>query len=272
MTITTIFERAPGCSAAVLAIAIAAAPAPAAACGQSAYLGQVCLMATPFCPKNTTEASGQTMAINGNEALYSLIGCTFGGDCRVSMGLPDLRGRVPVGYGKGPGLTGTAVGEKWGMEVLTVAPTHTHDATFTPSGGGGTAATATGTVSLPVTGMANNLAVSASGSLKIANTAGGGQTTPANGAILTKASGAHGAIYATSGSADTTIGPAQTFTGTASGSIAGTAGGDLILPVTGGSGGEVTIASAGTHYPSIINPQLGLRYCIVTTGLYPPRR
>lgn len=274
MTSAKLSPRPFGLSLAALALAagIAAQPKPAAACGQDAYFGQICVVAGNYCPQGTAEAAGQLLATAENAALFSLLSCTFGGDCRTNFALPDLRGRAPVGYGQGPGLTNIPFAQKRGVETLDSVPFHTHDATFDPSGGG-TGPQAKGTVALPVTGTVSNLPISVSGNLMIANTAGGGQTTPANGAILTKAGGGQGAIYATTGSADTTIGPAQTFSGTASGPITGTASGTITLNVTGGSsgGGTVTVQPTGVNTAAIINPQLAVRYCIVTDGIYPPR-
>lgn len=83
-----------------------------------------------FAPRTWAFCNGQLLAIASNTALFSLIGCTFGGDCRTSMALPDLRGRVTIGEGTGPGLSPYQWGQRGGQEdvVLTVLtmPSHTH--------------------------------------------------------------------------------------------------------------------------------------------------
>ena len=65
-----------------------------------------------------------------NEALFSLLGTSYGGDGRTTFGLPDLRGRLPVHAGQGPGLSNIPLGQKGGVEQVTLnanqMPTHTH--------------------------------------------------------------------------------------------------------------------------------------------------
>ena len=72
------------------------------------------------------------LAINQNDALFSLLGTIYGGDGRTTFGLPDLRGRLPMHTGTGPGLTPRQLGQKFGSETtnLSVAniPTHSHQA------------------------------------------------------------------------------------------------------------------------------------------------
>lgn len=250
-------------SAAVLVGTFAAMPQTALACGQDAYLGQICVIAGSYCPINTAEAVGQTVAISQNQALFSLIGCTYGGDCRSTMQYPDLRGRAPVGWGQGPGLMGHPIGERYGNEAIVQRveqmPSHKHAATFTPGGGASGGGTATGVVSLPVTGSAK-MATSSSAA---------GSITPSDHAVLGKAAqGISGVtLYSPAGTtADLNIGPAGSVTGTASGTIS--------LPVTGGgsSGGAVDVGSTGDgRAMAIVGPRIAMRYCMVTDGLYPPR-
>lgn len=65
-------------------------------------------------------ADGQILPISTNTALFSLLGTTYGGDGRVTFALPDLRGRTPLGQGQGPGLTNYQLGERTGVETLTM--------------------------------------------------------------------------------------------------------------------------------------------------------
>ena len=84
------------------------------------FLGEVILFAGNFAPRGWALCNGQLLSINENQALFSILGTTYGGDGRTSFGLPDLRGRVPVGAGSGPGLTPRNIGAKFGVESITL--------------------------------------------------------------------------------------------------------------------------------------------------------
>lgn len=94
------------------------------------FLGEIKVFAGNFAPRGWAFCNGQLVAISQNDALYALIGTTFGGDGQVTFGLPDLRGRVAVGQGQGPGLSSRVLGQAAGTELvtLTVPQTagHTH--------------------------------------------------------------------------------------------------------------------------------------------------
>lgn len=102
--------------------------APASA--QSYFLGQVILFSGNYCPRDFTYASGQLLSIGSNQALFSLLGTYYGGDGRSTFKVPDLNGRMPMGYGTGPGLTPRAIGQRFGTQstVLSVnnLPAHSH--------------------------------------------------------------------------------------------------------------------------------------------------
>ena len=89
------------------------------------FLSEIRLMSFVFAPKGWALCNGQLMPINQNQALFSLLGTTFGGDGRVNFALPDLRGRVPIHVGSGHTL-----GERAGEQAHTVSvselPQHTH--------------------------------------------------------------------------------------------------------------------------------------------------
>lgn len=89
---------------------------------QEPYLGEINIFASGFCPKGWARAEGQLLAINQNQALFALLGATYGGDGRVTFALPDFRGRVSVGVGQGPALSDYARGAAGGAEVVTLAP------------------------------------------------------------------------------------------------------------------------------------------------------
>lgn len=111
------------------------------------YLGQVILWAPSFAPRNWAFCNGQTLAIANYDALYSLLGTTYGGDGRVTFKLPDLRGRTAIGpYAPSP-LTSRAPGQIGGAESRTfsIAPLATDgdetSAALVPGSGGPAAAT-----------------------------------------------------------------------------------------------------------------------------------
>jgi len=83
-----------------------------------------------FAPTGWALCNGQTLAISQNAALFAVIGTSFGGNGTTTFALPDLRGRVPVHQGQGPGLSMYTVGEQTGSETVTLLqnqmPVHTH--------------------------------------------------------------------------------------------------------------------------------------------------
>jgi microcystin-dependent protein len=89
------------------------------------FLSEIRIMSFGFAPKGWARCEGQLLPINQNQALFSLLGTTYGGDGRVNFGLPDLRSRVPIHMGSGHTL-GERAGEQ--AHTLTIAelPTHTH--------------------------------------------------------------------------------------------------------------------------------------------------
>jgi len=95
------------------------------------FIAQIIMFGGNFAPRGWAFCNGQLLAISSNTALFSLLGTTYGGDGRTTFGLPDLRGRVSIHPGTGPGLSTVALGQRGGTEthVLTVAemPAHAHD-------------------------------------------------------------------------------------------------------------------------------------------------
>ena len=94
------------------------------------YIGETKLFAGPYAPVNWLLCQGQTLAISQYNSLYAIIGTQFGGDGISNFNLPDLRGRVPVGAGTGPGLTPRSPGQSGGAEGVTLVtadmPAHAH--------------------------------------------------------------------------------------------------------------------------------------------------
>lgn len=201
------------------------------------FIGFVYPCAFNFAPVNYAFCAGQIVSISDNQALYSLLGTTYGGDARTSMGLPDLRGRTPVGFGSPslPTLTPVAWGEVGGMQYTSLSldqmPTHSHAASFTPSGGGSSSGT---------------LAVSTSDGNQDAATgnyfANGKQgfnsvkgfVTPANAGTMVDIGGLN---------------------------VSGSGGGGMVEVGTTGSNASIDIR----------NPYLGVNYVISMNGIYPSR-
>jgi microcystin-dependent protein len=104
------------------------------------FLGSIMTFGFQFNPNGWQLCNGQTLAIQQYAALFSLLGTTYGGNGTTNFQLPNLQGRVPIGQGNGGGLTPRVLGEASGTESIALTinnmPSHTHVATFTPSGGG----------------------------------------------------------------------------------------------------------------------------------------
>ena len=122
------------------------------------FIGQIIMFAGNFAPRDWAFCDGQLLQISENQSLYSILGTTYGGDGRTTFGLPDFRGRVPIGQGQGNGLTSRIMGEQIGIEDVTLStaqmPIHSHAAETTISGSSVTAklkaSSAEGTTNVPL--------------------------------------------------------------------------------------------------------------------------
>ncbi|TVZ56583.1 microcystin-dependent protein [Lutibacter sp. Hel_I_33_5] len=205
---------------------------------EPSFIGSIILFAGDFPIRNWAKCEGQLLSIASNTALFSIIGTTYGGDGRTTFALPDLRGRVPVGTGAGPGLIEIPIGQKVGRDKTTLAipniPAHKHTATVSDIN-----ATAEATVSIPATGS-------------VANT-----YEPGNNAIFGAGeviSGKNEINMYSSAAANKTLKP---FTAP----VAITA-----------TGGNVAVGTTGSNTPfSNIQPSLGMTYLICLQGIYPSR-
>lgn len=94
------------------------------------FLGEIRMFAGNFPPAGWALCEGQLLPILDNEALFALIGTTYGGDGETTFALPDLRGRAPVHQGQGVGLTNRTLAEQGGVEEVTITvnqtPSHNH--------------------------------------------------------------------------------------------------------------------------------------------------
>lgn len=197
-----------------------------------AYIGSITMFGGNFAIRNWAFCNGQIEAISQNQALFSILGCTFGGDCRTSFGLPDLRGRVPTNAGTGPGLPTYSLGQRIGTTTHTMTalemPAHTH----------------TGTITTPTTYL---------GTIK-AKTGPGGATADPTDATLRNS----GADIYTSSAENATM---------ASGGVAVTP--EAIAPNNYGS--IVTNSSGSSQSFSLMQPTLAVHFLICLFGIFPPR-
>lgn len=198
------------------------------------FLGEIKMFGGNFAPRGYAFCQGQLLSIAQNTALFSLLGTTYGGNGQTTFGLPDLRGRSPVGIGQGPGLSPVNLGEVSGVENTTLTvnqmPQHSHTVTFA------SALTATGQAAIPA-----------------ASTSTATQAAPGATTVLgpVAASGRPGTLYATT-AADTTL---QPFTITCSGSVP-----------------SATVGISGGSQPfSVRNPYLGINFIIALEGIFPSR-
>jgi microcystin-dependent protein len=226
----------------------------AAACGTDPYIGQVCYFTYTWgCPQDTLPADGRSLQVSQYQALFSLMGCAFGGNCSSTFNLPDLRGRAVVGTGMGPGLSNVTFAQQRGAEQVALnqnqLPAHTHNVNLAAQPAG--SSLSANLAGVPVTASGANLALNASTT---------GNTTPTpTGASLT-ATAATTKVYSDAA-------PSVAMkTGSISGNVSGTLGGTA--PVTG----NVVTTVAGSSSPvTTLSPELGLQACIVINGLYPMR-
>lgn len=99
------------------------------------FTGEIRMFAGTFAPRSWALCDGQILQISANEALFSLLGSIYGGNGRTTFGLPDLRGRLPIHFGQGPGLSNRPLGSGGGAERVNLSaaelPSHRHSFTAT---------------------------------------------------------------------------------------------------------------------------------------------
>ncbi len=145
------------------------------------FIAEIRIFAGNFAPRGWAFCNGQLLPISNNTALFSIIGTTFGGDGRSTTALPNLEGRAPMHPGRGPGLTPRRLGERLGVEQVSLTeaqiPSHSHR--FEVHAGGSILSGPTATTSVAnsrginawQTNVTSNLVSMASES--ISNTGGG---------------------------------------------------------------------------------------------------
>lgn len=199
------------------------------------FLGEIKMVGFTYAPRGYAMCQGQQMSIAQNSALFSLLGTNFGGNGQTTFGLPDYRGRTPVGMGQGPGLTFVNQGEMSGSENTTLTilqmPIHNHVATAT--------ATATSTGALQVASTSSNPVAVPSATNNILAASGGG---PGSATIWSDQLGSTPVTLANPETINTTVGV------------------------------NVTVQQAGGSQPlPLRNPYLGTNFVIATEGIFPSR-
>jgi microcystin-dependent protein len=116
----------------------------------SPFLSQILMFGGNFAPKNYALCNGQTLAINQNQALFALLGTTYGGNGVSTFQLPNLQSNLPVGFGQGPGLSNYTLGQVGGVPTVTLTqatvPPHIHTFSACNSAGATNSPSVTGNV------------------------------------------------------------------------------------------------------------------------------
>jgi len=210
-------------------------------------MGSIKFFGGNFAPKDFGFCGGQLIAISQNQALYAILGTTWGGDGRTNFALPDMRGRVPIGGGRGVGLTEVFQGQQRGSELMELGiqhlPSHSHDATFTPTTVGASSSP-TATASVNAFSGQGNQDSPAGNYWALGNVVDGRSNLPVKNGY--------------SSTADTTM--ADDAVNVAISGVGGITGGDVAVGATGG----------GQHFP-IMQPNLGMQYIIALQGYFPSR-
>ena len=203
------------------------------------YLGVIKALGFQFVPAQWGFCGGAITSINQFTSLFSLLGCNYGGDCRTTFALPDLRGRGPMGYGSGPGLTPRYMGQFAGWNNHALHQIHLADHSHSATYSGGAAGTP---------------------SVVHVSTSGGKQQVPASGDYIAPPGNTLGLIQD-----NLFLDPGDV---TAKAQVSGVRGG----------GGEfnnnfLTIepTPAATRSVNLMQPTMTFNYCICMEGLYPSR-
>ncbi len=199
------------------------------------FMGTILPFGFDFPPVDWMSCNGQLISISQNSALFALLGTFYGGDGQITFGLPDLRGRMPIGFGNAPGLGNYAIGDKAGNTNITLTssqmPAHTHTVLANPAN----------------PQAAGNLQVG----VQVAGTASNPVTAPtATNNIL----GASGTGPQAAGIWSDALTNPQTLGGTSinTNAVVGAAGNNLPVPIT--------------------NPYLALNFCLAVNGIFPSRQ
>jgi microcystin-dependent protein len=199
------------------------------------FVGTIQAFGFDYAPQDWSTCAGQILSISQNNVLFALLGTYYGGNGQTTFGLPDLRGRAPIGYGTGPGLPSYNIGEADGSTttVLTNAqlPMHSHTVLANPAN---PQAPGNLQMSVQVAGAASSPVNAPTASNNFLGASGGGQ---GQAAIWSNALGSPVTMGGTSISTNAMVGPA-----------------------------------GNSQALDIMNPFLAINFCIAVNGLFPPRQ
>lgn len=215
------------------------------------YLGTIIAVAFDFAPRGFMLCQGQRLSIQQNTALFSLLGTRFGGDGITEFALPDLRGRVLVGMGQGVGIDGMELGLMIGTNRQTQGISGKGTASLTED-------------NLPKHTHPVNIpgdAFSVTSTLH-ANASATGASAPSEGATLGGAGPVRTGIYASGATPDTALN---------AGSVTTRLSGDLntATGTNAGNGAPFEVAFNSSTSMPVMQPSLGINYCICVAGVYP---
>lgn len=199
------------------------------------FMGTIMPFGFDYPPVDWVACNGQVLPVSQNNALFALIGTFYGGDGRATFGVPDLRGRMPIGFGTGPGLPNYVLGEKDGSPsvILTSSqmPTHSHTVLANP---GNPHASGNLQVTVQAAGTASNPATIPTTTNNVLGASGTGQQAAA--------------IWS-----DALTQPVD---------MAGVA-----------INTNATVGTAGNNLPvETMNPYLALNFCMAVNGIFPSRQ
>jgi microcystin-dependent protein len=228
-------------------LTVAATLVPRSVFAQEPFIGEIRWVGFNFAPVGWALCDGQLMSIAQNTALFSLLGTTYGGNGQTTFALSDMRGRVPLHPGQGPGLSQRVLGEAGGQETVTLTaaqmPSHSH-----------TLASHTHTIpALPVDVKASSAAATT--------------TSPAGNALATAAVAPGGGRGR--GNGDSSHVTDVYNAGPATVSLA--AGSAMTTPGTTGGGSGTTTATGGGVAHENMQPFLGVQCIIALHGIFPSR-
>lgn len=223
------------------------------------FIGTILPVAFNYAPPGWALCDGSLLPISQNSALFAVLGTSYGGDGVHNFALPDMRGRTPVGQGAGPGLQPMQMGQSGGEPTMsmtlngaaTVAlsaanlPTHSHDATFSPSGGPLSvtvhASTSPGVNAVPMAGdfLAAPVPGGPGAAIKLYRPDAGSASVALNAAVATASGSATGGTVAVQNTGE---------------------GRPLAAPVT--------VSGSG----SVMQPYTGINFIICLNGLFPSRQ
>jgi len=209
------------------------------ATAQEPFLGEIRWVGFTFAPIGWALCDGQLLSIAQNTALFALLGTTYGGNGQSTFALPDMRGRVPLHPGTGPGLTQRVAGEAGGQESVTLTtaalPSHSHSIQSHTH---------------PIPSLSVDVKASSAAAVS---------ASPAGNVLATATAGSGAAKKVTeiynAGAANVSLAPGS----------AATAPG-----VTGGGSGSTTASGGGGAHENM-QPFLGVTCIIATQGIFPTR-